>query len=290
MAVTTYTTTLDVPTALKWQDMVVEFNRRATETTYRKYARDMLAGRWIDTGVPIVRRASDGRIIDGGNRIAAVIEAGKVDPSIKVSFTVAEGVPDDAFAVIDTGRGRSARDAVVMASNGNQSGDAAPVVTWVWKYRHGNPLGASGRGVAVPTRQEFVEFFLADPIGFNASALRGRDAQRRRVGVTRVCGTFHYLLKTTEGIGPDLAEDFFEKFLTGAGLTPDSHPILQLRNRFISRAFPRAEGRMKAYTAGEQLYLFHRAWRAYCTDESVMIQLPKMPLTNASFPSLYLPQ
>jgi hypothetical protein len=270
---------------------MVENNRPPTYTTVNRYKKHMLAGTWYPTGEPIMRRASDGKVMNGGNRLAAVVAAAKVKPGIQVKMFMAENVPDEAFAVLDTGRARTTRDVMVMATGGKSSGKAAGVVTWAWKYLHGNPLNATGSNTPVPTRTEFLEFYLSDSDRLETSALRGYDCQRRRIAPFAVAGTFHYLLRVTPGVGDDLAENFFGKFISGVGMDTEEHPILQLRNKLIARGFKgRNSTRLLTYTPAEALYLFHRAWKAFATDEDLEnLQLGRTVLTNDNFPQIYVP-
>jgi hypothetical protein len=71
------------------------------------YAKEMVAGRWRLThqGVAL---DPQGRLLDGQHRLRAVIEADLSQPGITVPMLVTSGIPRDTFAVMDSGRPRSA--------------------------------------------------------------------------------------------------------------------------------------------------------------------------------------
>lgn len=83
-------------------------NRRIRPATVKKYARDMAAGRWQITGEG-VKFAPDGSLLDGQHRLAAIVEAGATVPLL-----VVRGIAQDAQRVMDTGRARTASDALTM--------------------------------------------------------------------------------------------------------------------------------------------------------------------------------
>lgn len=96
-------------------------NRHLRIREVRKMAADMRAGRWRLTHESIAR-SSDGRLIDGQHRLAAIIMANKA-----VELLVADGVPTDAMGVINTGSKRDARDTVIIAG----LTDVREHATWV---------------------------------------------------------------------------------------------------------------------------------------------------------------
>jgi hypothetical protein len=72
-----------------------------------EYSREMLAGRWRLTHQGIALDPQ-GRLLDGQHRLRAVLEADLSQSGIVVPMMVTVGVPRDTFAVMDSGRPRSA--------------------------------------------------------------------------------------------------------------------------------------------------------------------------------------
>lgn len=84
-------------------------NRRPTISRIAFYADQMLAGNWMADTCEFIKIAEDGTLIDGQNRLMAIIKADK-----PIELLVATGVPKEAMAFIDTGKSRSAGDVLVM--------------------------------------------------------------------------------------------------------------------------------------------------------------------------------
>lgn len=83
-----------------------EHNRPKSDSYVRRLANDMKNGRWMLTHQGLGFNC-DGSLIDGQNRLAAVVLCGKPQ-----KFLVVRGVSKAASAVIDGGRKRNVRDAL----------------------------------------------------------------------------------------------------------------------------------------------------------------------------------
>jgi hypothetical protein len=83
-------------------------NRRISERNVSFLLAEMQNGNWITTGDPI-QFNRDGQLINGQHRLTAIIKHGK-----PVEMFIAEGVPNNAFKVMDTGKMRSAGDALAI--------------------------------------------------------------------------------------------------------------------------------------------------------------------------------
>lgn len=90
-------------------------NRRMREATVLKYARDMAAGRWQITGESI-KFDTDGRLLDGQQRLAAIARSG-----VTIQLVVMRGIPAAAQRVMDTGRARTSSDALTMQGEANSA-------------------------------------------------------------------------------------------------------------------------------------------------------------------------
>lgn len=108
-------------------------NRRLSEGNITKYARDMQEGRWLLNGEGAIVFGKSGRLLNGQNRLNAVIRAG-----IPVRMIVSSGVDDAAMVTIDTGKPRSFAD--VLTIDGVPDPFAKAALTrlyWQWEsYRN----------------------------------------------------------------------------------------------------------------------------------------------------------
>ena len=84
-------------------------NRIPSSQLIHQYARDMVRNCWITTHEAIAFD-KEGNLIDGQQRLQAVIESGKT-----VAILVVRGVASEAFIVVNTGRSRSPQDSLKMA-------------------------------------------------------------------------------------------------------------------------------------------------------------------------------
>lgn len=269
-------------------EVCIEGNRNPSRSTMSQYVTDMLEGRWYLSG-DTIKFDTDGNLIDGYQRMLSLKEACRIRPGFTVQFAIAEDVDKNAYPVIDNGRKRTSANAVHMATKGEYSGQSMSIVRAHWQYVNGNPIGATGAVAIIPTRAQEIAHWNADRDGFEAAIKRGKDAWKQNLGTPRPTGVMYHVLSNTEGVADDTKHDFFDKFLSGANLPPES-PILSLRSR-LQRRGRKALSRNEAqpYTYGEQLYLMHRTWQAYCLDEPVKIALPKTRITNGNFPKLFVP-
>lgn len=91
--------------AEKWLEEANIGNRSLSIPHVERLARDMKAGAWGDTPEPIAFD-SNGRLIDGQHRLAAVVKSG-----VTICFWVATNCHLDAQKYLDAGRRRSLADA-----------------------------------------------------------------------------------------------------------------------------------------------------------------------------------
>lgn len=85
-------------------DAIPEYQRNLRPTKVAQYASDMELGLWSLNGEPLII-ASNGDLIDGQHRIAAIVKANK-----PIEMMVVRGVEPQAFKTIDKGLARTAAD------------------------------------------------------------------------------------------------------------------------------------------------------------------------------------
>ena len=288
-----YEVQVDAELAREWLSKEAEFNRPADDTVIRDYARDMANGDWRVSESAICFDTND-KLLNGGNRLRAVIVAEQtLGKRMQVPFWVIEGMDPETYLVMDIGKKRNAANQAHALTKGVHSGKSMTIVKWYWQYKQGNPMGRAGKWSPSPTRIQELQLFNSDPFGFEHSYSRGKDLQAQKIGNPTAGGLFHHLLLKEPRIGSEQASEWFDALVAGTNL-PDGSAILALRNRLMTGRDERGGGgpRVRGYTRQEQLYLYHRAWRAYCRDESMKtIVLPpfKDGLNNQTFPKLFIP-
>lgn len=263
----------------------VSHNRGEKRGKIKKYARDMANGNWLITG-DTIKITPDERMIDGGQRMRAVLRAHSEYPEFKsVRMAFAFGIDAKAMVVTDTGAGRTFADTLMIEDAVNRT-QVGSIVRRVFQYNGGNLLGLRGSNVqaADPTMTELLDLYRSDAGRFDASAARAVDLRGQKVGNGTAGGVAHYIL--TE-IDKNDAENFFDGLVGGADLPPKS-PILVLRNRLIRANVQRSlrGERSDFLTPNEQLWFYFRTWNAYRRDLPMdKLQLPDgRLLTNENFP------
>jgi hypothetical protein len=98
--------------AKRWMTRNVR-NRKAQPGVVSAYARDMASGHWKVTGEAI-KFDTNGALADGQHRLMAVIKSG-----VTVRMLVVRGVAPESQSVMDSGRKRSAIDALTLAGRGD---------------------------------------------------------------------------------------------------------------------------------------------------------------------------
>lgn len=251
-------------------DLNADNQRRRKESAITRFARDMRKGWWKSRTGETIKVSASGRLIDGQNRMHAVIRAG-----VPITFDIAWNVADDRMLVIDGGTARSTSDDFKITGVADRFLGGA-LVRWVLAWEKGNYLNHGGR--LTPTRSEVRERYLQEPHSFDQAAMFGKAA-RHQVGTVNPSAAalaFWLFSKMPDG-GAEQAEKFFDSFIGGLNLEPGD-PVAALRNRFISvRGF--------GLNRAQQLTLMIKAWNSVrAGGRSSRIDLPKDGLTNENFP------
>lgn len=182
----------------------------------------MKEGAWKTTGSPVQFGAS-GRLVDGQNRLQAIIDSGST-----VRMLVVDGVDDEIFDVIDGGAKRTGADMLHIegyegwvASCGSTSSQiAASLMAGQLPYS----LYFSAQGVR--------QFVLENP-DLMQSVVYLSELPRKGVPLIHSAGAaLHYLMAKNDAT---LADSFMRRFYTGEELAAGDM-ILNLRNLLISRA------------------------------------------------------
>jgi hypothetical protein len=121
-------------------------NRKRSPRKVKQYGRDIGDGNWALTGQPIIFSRT-GRLLDGGNRLSAIIMAGKPIRTLAVF-----GVFDEAFVQLDNGRNRTKKD-ILDILGVEDSSIKSKAMRWVYLLTEGRcgphldvmPSGATDR-------------------------------------------------------------------------------------------------------------------------------------------------
>jgi hypothetical protein len=208
-------------------------NRSMYLKNVTKYAFDMGRGAWrLNTAEPI-KIAENGRLIDGQHRLAAIVEAG-----VPVDMLFAYNVPEDVMDIIDTGMKRTNSDMFQI-----RGVDSAPLVSSsIRKFLvYSTTKNTNPNSINVPYDIIWNEY--------EKNTEKWNEIIREIKGLTKnfkfvepsVLTAWYAICK---GISPVDSRIFFDKLVTGIGLT-EKDPILVLRNLMITGKYKELNGKLK---------------------------------------------
>ena len=191
-------------------------NRPVSKSKLKRYISDIEEGRWNEWCGSIEFRKADGKTMNGQHRLLAIIATGK-----SMNLLLVHGVPDDAFATMDTGKRRNGSDTLSVSGYKNTNLTAA-AIAMVERYRTGKM-----EHVITFTNQEILD--LAKKYNDIAPSVTYAASHKVRWLRASVVAAFHYLFSKRD---PDAADAFFNKLISGQGLS-NGDPAYILRERLI---------------------------------------------------------
>lgn len=227
-------------------------NRKIQAARVAKMARDMDKGAWAFIGDPIRLTEPDESglewLIDGQHRMNAIVESGTTQ-----QFVVITGLPREAQAVVDSGKGRSISDTLHMAKH-TRAPQLAAAARLLWLIGNGAQSWHDTKMTA--TNTEIVGLLASNPaIEAAMIAVDGiHAASRLRYPAATIMWYFGVVRE------PGMTEKFFESLRTGAGLQ-EGDPVLALRNRLNSD---------RRLSTNKQLYLGLRAMNLTRSGQPLM--------------------
>lgn len=203
---------------LKWNDR----NRPITRSKVVLYSEKMIEG-WKYTGVPII--FSSLRLIDGQHRLLASVETSKSFEAIVVF-----GVPDEAFAYIDTGKPRSASDIFAIHGVKNWALMAASI-EWVVGYEAGTLVRAASGKNGLDHAAKYDAYKVREEL--QDSAWVGQLFGPRKLASPSMMTAFHYLCAKKSRRA---ADEFFRKVAEGIGFAERKDPAYRLHKKLVDNA------------------------------------------------------
>lgn len=230
-------------------------NRGLKPSKIEQFARDMVAGNWHHTGEAI-KFAPDGSLLDGQNRLHAIIKSG-----VTIPLLVIRGIAPEAQGVMDTGSPRTGADALTMRGI-TQSKDVATAASTLILYSRGfyRHCMVQSNAVDRPTHSEIVAMVERYP-QIVESAMFARSLYKTLplpVGPLAVAHTIFVRLS------PDDAAAYFDS-IANLNTRGKGDPVHTLLKR-VSETRSRRE-RIWPSTA---LFLLFRSWNAYRNGEDLV--------------------
>ena len=246
-------------------------NRSPREASIESYAQDMLAGRWQLTGESI-KFAEDGRLLDGQNRLMAVIKSG-----IPIETVVVRGLDPRSQIAMDGGIARTSGDALGFARQDGESkyllgATSRNCLAWTMGW-----IKHSRQTIGAVSTSAIVEFVQTDPRIHQAVQLGSKYGRSGKARLTMPSpaplGFFAWLATGRGATWEDVesfAADVSEARSDGAG-----DPRAAVIQRFMS-----AQTSRESLNTVSQTHIFSRGWNAYRAGE----QLHRIQLTKGADP------
>lgn len=199
-------------------------NRNPVKAKIEQYQKAMRADRWKLTPVPLIFEEHTGRLLDGQNRLSAVVKSGKTQ-----TFVVCRNAQSHLMTAIDQGKSRTASDHMKI-SNINNANQLAPLVLAIYSYQQ-DPKG--NWALLKPVANEiYVETFEADSENISHALGFGKLCEKSFNLISKTDYGFAYYLLRKAGFDEMVLIEFFNSLSTGANLLANS-PVLAYR-RFLS--------------------------------------------------------
>jgi len=236
-------------------------NRKINETAVERYAYEIMGGRWVFNGEPMI--VSDtGELNDGQHRCSAVIKAGK-----PIDVILIVGVPRETRTTLDQGRARTAGDYLSMDGHVNTNNLAA-AANYAWQYRTYGMLATSSSNKAMKSE---VLSFVKDNPGLERSLAMFTVKNSRGLGGLSFLGFCHFIIGSV-GRAEDV-DTFFLSLTEGINLGR-GHPALYVRSRMMTLAKERDSANQKA----ELVFKAWNAWRRGEKLDKVWLQGGVLPV------------
>lgn len=233
-------------------------NRKIKTSQVTKYVRDMLSRNWFFVGDPIRLEKpdiiGDEALLDGQNRLTAVVESGTTQ-----KFIVVRGLDREAQTVMDSGSGRTVADTLTMEGYGFGTRLAALSRAI---YRIDSGPESYSTATARATNAEIIEAIKADLNIVVAVEAVEKIWLRVRIRPVSAAVGYYYGLKQE----PEMTAEFFKKLRSGT-LMDQGDPVLALSQRLNIDA---------NLSANQQLFAVLRAMNLYRRgNKAVRISLPR---------------
>jgi len=224
-------------------------NRNLRQRVVGSYATDMAAGAWVEDGQSI-KFSTDGVLLDGQHRLAAIAKAG-----VTIRMLVVRGLPDSTQDTMDTGAKRTMADVLKLRGEANYVALASALLrVHQWQNGARRSIGRGNSPDVRPTHRQLLQL-LQDQPEIRRSAeigVRVRNALPMPSGCTALC---HWLFSR---IDQGDTAFFFARLIDGAGLQTDD-AVYALRRSAELNAKDKARSTSEPYT----IALIIKAWNAY---------------------------
>lgn len=243
-------------------------NRRISDVKVAQYVRDILNDRWKSDTAECIKFSKSGKLIDGQHRLTAIVKA-----NTPVSMCVVDGLGDDVFSVLDTGKSRNAGDSFKVAEIKNANVTPS-IIAFYNAIQNGNKSQEQLR--TKPTNMMLLDMYN-DRIDFWDSVTRntlGYYIDFAKILAPSFIGGFYASFYEANEL---MVDSFFAQLCRGESISNGT--LLVLRNKLISD-----KTSLRKLPRGVKMAMIIKAWNCYVTGASVKIL--KFDAQREEFPSI----
>jgi hypothetical protein len=171
--------------------------------------------------------SKSGKLLDGQHRLTAIVNSG-----ITVELLVATDLPDESFAVLDTGVTRSAADALSVEGVANYSLTAAAIRSCICYEKMSNSVWNGAVAKKLSTASAVLDRYRLEPSEWDWAGQVAKRNTLTRILVPASAAALAYLA-VRAGYSKEYVESFMRRLCHGADLSSTS-PILAYRNKLTS--------------------------------------------------------
>lgn len=251
-------------TARQWLPQMAR-NRRPSNGTVLRYAKDMREGRWTLSDSAIVW-TTDGKLINGQHRLLACIVS-----DTPFWSNVTRNAPPEAMPHLDGGKPRDPADqlAILGHPNARQLQAVARAYLAYRAERH----RVWNANTVILTKDDIVLEVDKHPDEYQHHVATGRRCSPLASGT--VVATLERLV-WEESDYPDQWDTFIDGLATGANLAPDS-PVLAYRTHLMLRRDPTNRARPTLWGSNQgDIHLIIKMWNNHATGR---------PTRRATYPT-----
>lgn len=213
-------------------------NRKASQSNVDFLAKQMLEGKFKETGQTI-QISKNGNLLDGQHRLLAII---KSNVSCKLNFC--DGLEEDIFDVLDTGKSRSTADILSIQGYKNP-GELSSAITNLLSIRNGCKIRYK-----LPNSKN-LEFINENPELPDIVDICHKENKKFKSLSTGAIAALYY---TFVKLHHEDAETFFDKYYSGVGME-NGDVVLMLRNKLMQDAVNK-----RKMTSEQKVGLVVSAW------------------------------
>ena len=230
-------------------------NRRVNEVTLNRYFRDIIDGKWKEDTGECIKISKTNAILDGQHRLLAVIKANK-----PVYFHILEGLEDDIFDVLDTGKVRSSTDAFKIKGIKNETIIPPTIQKFMALNRNKVKLDSRSEGL---TNAEIITIYEERPAFWQNVAKKSMiwySNFAKILNPSTIGGFYAYF----HDISAKDADDFMTYLSTGTNI--QNNTINLLRNKLMNDKLA-----VKKITKDSKFAVIIKCWNAYRKNEVLKV-------------------